>query len=95
MGFVPLSPTGAELLLEVFSQGYERDSILVTTNLPFDEWKVARVGGALTIQPGTLAVPLAHNTAAAMRSPPSGAEDTSVIRLSLVLARLSAPPRSR
>ena len=38
LGFVPLSPTGAELLFEVFSQRYERGSILVTTNLPFDEW---------------------------------------------------------
>ena len=38
LGFVPLSQTGAELLLEVFSQRYERGSILVTTNLPFDEW---------------------------------------------------------
>ena len=37
-GFVPLSPTGAELLFEVLSQRYERGSILVTTNLPFDEW---------------------------------------------------------
>ena len=37
-GFVPLSHTGAELLFEVFSQRYERGSILVTTNLPFDEW---------------------------------------------------------
>ena len=37
-GFVPLSPTGAELLFEVFSQRYERSSTLVTTNLPFDEW---------------------------------------------------------
>ena len=37
-GFVPLSPTGAELLFEMFSQRYERGSILVTTNLPFDEW---------------------------------------------------------
>ena len=26
------------LLFEVFSQRYERGSILVTTNLPFDEW---------------------------------------------------------
>ena len=34
LGFVPLSPTGAELLFEVFSQRYERGSILVTTNLP-------------------------------------------------------------
>ena len=38
LGFVPLSPTGAELLFEVFSQRCERGSILVTTNLPFDEW---------------------------------------------------------
>ena len=38
LGLVPLSRTGAELLFEVFSQGYERGSILVTTNLPFDEW---------------------------------------------------------
>ena len=36
-GFVPLSKTGAELLFEVFSQRYERGSILVTSNLPFDE----------------------------------------------------------
>ena len=38
MGFLPLSRTGAELLFEVFSQRYQRGSILVTTNLPFDEW---------------------------------------------------------
>ena len=38
LGFVPLSPTGVELLFEVFSQRYERGSILVTTNLPFDGW---------------------------------------------------------
>ena len=38
LGFVPLSRSGAELLFEVFSQRYERGSVLVTTNLPFDEW---------------------------------------------------------
>ena len=38
LGFVPRSTTGAELRFEVFSQRYERGSILVTTNLPFDEW---------------------------------------------------------
>ena len=37
LGFVPLSKAGAELLLEVFSQRYEGGSILITTNLPFDE----------------------------------------------------------
>lgn len=38
VGYVPLSTTGAELLFEVFSQRYERASILITSNLPFDEW---------------------------------------------------------
>ena len=38
LGFVPLSPTGADLLFEIFSQRYECGSILGTTNLPFDEW---------------------------------------------------------
>ena len=38
LGFVPLSKTGAELLFEVFSQRYERGSVLATSNLPFDEW---------------------------------------------------------
>jgi DNA replication protein DnaC len=38
LGYVPLSTTGAELLFEVFSQRYERGSIIVTSNLPFDEW---------------------------------------------------------
>ncbi|MEM1163507.1 MAG: IS21-like element helper ATPase IstB [Pseudomonadota bacterium] len=38
LGFVPLSKTGAELLFELISQRYERGSILVTSNLPFDEW---------------------------------------------------------
>ncbi len=39
LGFVPLSKTGAELLFEVFSQRYERGSILLTSNLPFDEYE--------------------------------------------------------
>ena len=38
LGYVPLSTTGAELLFEVFSRRYERGSVLVTSNLPFDEW---------------------------------------------------------
>ena len=38
LGYVPLSPSGAELLFEVFSQRYERGSTMVTSNLPFDEW---------------------------------------------------------
>ena len=38
LGFVPLSATGAELLFDVSSQRYEHGSVLVTTNLPLDEW---------------------------------------------------------
>ena len=51
LGYVPLSPTGAELLFEVFSQRYERGSVIVTSNLPFDEWTsvfgTERLTGAL------------------------------------------------
>jgi DNA replication protein DnaC len=38
LGYVPLSTAGAELLFESLSQRYERGSVLVTSNLPFDEW---------------------------------------------------------
>ncbi|MGR8031765.1 ATP-binding protein, partial [Burkholderia pseudomallei] len=38
LGYVPLSPTGAELLFEVLSQRYERGSTVVTSNLPFEAW---------------------------------------------------------
>jgi hypothetical protein len=33
-----ISKTGAELLFEFISQRYERGSIIITSNLPFDEW---------------------------------------------------------
>ena len=38
LGYVPLSPIGAELLFETFSQRYERGSTIVTSNLPFEDW---------------------------------------------------------
>ena len=38
LGFVPLRKLGAELLFEVISQCYERGSIIITSNLFFDEW---------------------------------------------------------
>ena len=37
-GHVPLSPTGAELPFETFSQRDERGSSLVTSNLPSEDW---------------------------------------------------------
>jgi DNA replication protein DnaC len=36
--FVPLSKASAELLFKVFSQRYERGSVMVISNLPFDQW---------------------------------------------------------
>ena len=38
LGFVPLPASGAELLFDVVSDRYERGSIVLTTNLPFEEW---------------------------------------------------------
>ena len=37
-GYVPFSKAGAELLFEVVSRAYERQSLIVTTNLPFEQW---------------------------------------------------------
>jgi DNA replication protein DnaC len=39
LGYVPASKIGAELLFDVISTAYERSSVIVTTNLPFEEWK--------------------------------------------------------
>lgn len=38
LGYVPASKAGAELLFDVIASAYERNSILVTTNLPFENW---------------------------------------------------------
>jgi DNA replication protein DnaC len=37
-GYVPASQVGAELLFDVISTSYERTSVIVTTNLPFERW---------------------------------------------------------
>ena len=38
LGFVPLPASGAELLFDIVSDRYEKASIVITTNLPFEEW---------------------------------------------------------
>jgi DNA replication protein DnaC len=38
LGYVPFTKIGAELLFEVVGRAYERNSIMVTTNLPFESW---------------------------------------------------------
>jgi DNA replication protein DnaC len=37
-GYVPASKAGAELLFDVIATAYERTSIVLTTNLPFENW---------------------------------------------------------
>jgi DNA replication protein DnaC len=36
--YVPASQVGAELLFDIISMAYEKTSIVVTTNLPFERW---------------------------------------------------------
>jgi DNA replication protein DnaC len=38
LGYVPASKLGSELLFDVISAAYERLSLIVTTNLPFENW---------------------------------------------------------
>lgn len=38
LGYVPASKLGAELFFDVISAAYERQSMIVTTNLPFGQW---------------------------------------------------------
>ena len=38
LGYVPASKLGSELLFDVISTAYERTSVIVTTDLPFEQW---------------------------------------------------------
>lgn len=38
LGFLPLDADGARLVLQVFADAYERQSVVITTNLEFSRW---------------------------------------------------------
>jgi DNA replication protein DnaC len=38
LGYVPASKAGAELIFDVIATAYERSSVILTTNLPFENW---------------------------------------------------------
>jgi DNA replication protein DnaC len=48
LGYVPFSRASAELLFEVVSRAYERRSLIVTTNLPFEAWTEVLISERLT-----------------------------------------------
>lgn len=38
LGYLPITEHGAELLFQAFSERHERRSLIVNTNLPFEDW---------------------------------------------------------
>ena len=58
LGYVPFSKTGAELLFEVLSARYEQGALIITSNLPFEEWPQVFGCSRLT---GTLLDRLTHH----------------------------------
>ena len=48
VGYIPFSAEGAQLLFQVFSDRYEKGSVIVTSNLPFAQWTSVFGDAALT-----------------------------------------------
>ena len=48
LGYLSFSRVGAELLFQVFTDRYERKSLLLTSNLPFGEWAQIFQGERMT-----------------------------------------------
>ena len=49
LGYVPFSKDGSELLFEVVSRAYERLSLIVTINFPFEQWAEVMGSERLTV----------------------------------------------
>jgi DNA replication protein DnaC len=58
LGYIPFSKVGAELLFELISRAYEHHSLIVTSNLPFEQWTEIFGSERLT---GALLDRLTHN----------------------------------
>jgi DNA replication protein DnaC len=54
LGYVPATNVRAELLFDVIASVYERNGLIVTTNLPFENWTEAlgsvRLAGAALVR---------------------------------------------
>lgn len=48
LGYIPFERVGTQLLFEAISDCYEKRSVIITTNLPFDEWNTVFYDQKLT-----------------------------------------------
>jgi DNA replication protein DnaC len=48
LGYLPLEEKGAKLLFSVFANRYERGSLIITSNLPFEKWDSIFQDAAMT-----------------------------------------------
>lgn len=48
LGYLALDESGAKLLFSIFASRYERKSLIVTTNLPFEQWDTIFKDAAMT-----------------------------------------------
>ena len=81
LGYVPASKAGAELLFDVIATAYERNSLIVTTNLPFENWtEVLGQRAADRSGPGPAHPPLPHPGDQGRKLPPAGRQTSTTNR---------------